>query len=93
MQLYKDEGEDFRSLTAEIKDDGSVVLSGYDLGPICKAWWDNDDYEFWVTVQPEHKDQLLLALIQQVFGGRSSGVDDFRDFCNAKGVPCSFHNR
>jgi hypothetical protein len=40
-----------------------------------------------VTVDAGDKDKVLLALIEKIFGGNFSAVDEFREFLEGKGIP------
>lgn len=43
-----------------------------------------------MTVRSEDKDSVMLALIEKLFGGRFSAVDEFREFLKEKGIPCGW---
>jgi len=77
---------------AEIKENGDLQLSAQDVGGLAEEVWGDPDYEYWVTVSHEHKDRVLLALIEKLYGGNVSAVDDFQKFMKAKGIPCEFDN-
>jgi hypothetical protein len=90
VRLYEHRGETSRYVDAEIAEDGSLVLFCQDVGKAPKEWWGDADYEFWVTVSPEHKDDVLLALIERQYGGNPRAVDDFRGFLASQGIPSRF---
>lgn len=87
VKLFEDRGETSRFIDAEIAENGNLVVSAYDVGKAPLEWFGNDDYEFWVTLDAEQKDRLLLALIEKCFGGRFSAVDEFREFVKSKEIP------
>ncbi len=87
VQLFQERGETSRFIDAEINDDGNLVVSGQDVGEAPLHWWGDSDYEFWVTVASQHKDRVLLALLEQLYGGHFSAVDEFRSFLQSKGIP------
>lgn len=92
VEIFEDRGETSRFTHAEIDDKGKLTLYTTDIGKMAEEVWGDSDYEFWVTVLPEHKDKLLLALIEKLYGGHFSAVDEFRDFLEAKGIPHKFEN-
>jgi hypothetical protein len=87
IQLLEERGPTSRFIHARIEDNGSLVIEGQDVGEAPRKWFDDDDYEFWVTVKPEDEDRLILALIQNQFGGKFSAVDEVREFLREKGIP------
>ena len=87
ITLFEERGPTSRFIDAEIKDNGDIVLSGQDVGEAPKKWFDDGDYEFWVTVRAKDKDRVTLALIELLFGGKFNAVDEFRECLNAKGIP------
>lgn len=92
VRLYENRGETSMFIDALITDAGDLQIFGQDVGKAPKEFWGDADYEYWVTVPSEHKDRVLLALIERVFGGRSRAVSEFQDFLNSKGIPCEFGN-
>jgi hypothetical protein len=92
VQLYDCEGETSVFVDAEITDSGDLLMSGQDVGKAPKEFWGDADYEYWVLVAAEHKDRVLLALLEKVYGGNQSAVSDFRAFLKEKGLPSSFHS-
>lgn len=90
VRLYEDRGETSRFIDAEIKDDGNLVVSGYDVGKSPQRWFGHDDYEFWVILEAGQKDRLLLALIEKCFGQRPSAVDEFREFVRSEEIPVTW---
>jgi len=87
VQLFEERGTTSRFIHARIEDKGNLLVEGQDVGEAPQKWFDDEDYEFWVTVRAEDKDRVILALIEKSFGGRFSAVDEFRDFLKEKGIP------
>ncbi|MCX6583219.1 MAG: hypothetical protein NT166_23840 [Candidatus Aminicenantes bacterium] len=92
VELLEDRGETSRFTSAEIDEKGKFTIYTTDIGKMPEEVWGDSDYEFWVTVQAEHKDMLLLALVEKLYGGHFSAVDEFRDFLESKGIPHKFEN-
>jgi hypothetical protein len=86
IKLFEERGPTSRFIDAEVDDKGKLIVSGQDVGEAPRKWFDDDDYEFIVTVKAEDKDRVTLALIDKVFGGRFSAVDEFREFLKEKGI-------
>ena len=47
-------------------------MAGQDLGAAPRQFFDKDEYEYFLSVKAALKDQLLLHLMQQVFGGQGN---------------------
>jgi hypothetical protein len=92
VELLEDRGETSRFTHAEIDEKGKLMMYTQDIGKMAEEVWGDSDYEFWVTVQAEHKDMVLLALVEKLYGGHFSAVDEFRDFLESKGIPHKFEN-
>lgn len=48
-------------LSASIGERG-LVIEGQDVGPTVAAIWGDSDYEYWLTVRPEHLDRVATSL-------------------------------
>lgn len=92
VELYEERDETSRFTHAEIDEKGKLTVYTQDIGKMAEEVWGDTDYEFWVTVSAKHKDQLLLALIEKLYKGHFSAVDEFRDFLESKGIPNEFGN-
>lgn len=90
IDLFKRDGATFSSITARLNPDGTLLLSGYDIGPICQEAYGHDDVESEVTVAREHKDKLLLALLKAQFAGDNQASSHFRSFLDAERIPYDF---
>ena len=64
---YKTKENENHSLIAEIKDNGDLVLSGYDCGQSVKEFFGDFDHEYWLTVKSENISTVLLYLIKERF--------------------------
>jgi len=90
IQLYEERGETSRHIDVEVTEDGNLVMSGQDVGKAPQEWWGDADYEFWVFVPGEHKDEVLLALIEQVYGNNPSAIEEFRALLESQGISFEF---
>ncbi len=71
VRLCEVRGETSVYIDAEINDQGSLVVSGQDVGKAPEEYWGDSDYEYWVVVAKEHKDRVRRALSEREFGGDS----------------------
>ncbi len=90
VKLFEYRGKTSIFIDAEIKDDGSLVVSGQDIGDAPKEHFGDSDYEYWAVVSEDLKDRVLLALLEEVFGGNSKAVSAFTDLMKSKGIPYKF---
>ena len=74
------------NLYAEVKDNGDLLLSGYDSGPSVKEYFGDFDYEYWLTVKSEHIPNILLNLIKERF----KNDYEFKDWLKEKDIPYDF---
>jgi hypothetical protein len=80
--------KDYSKLIAKIDDDGDLVLEGYDVGETPEKYWGDSDYEYWLTVNKDYKDTILLWLIKERFENDSN----FKDWLDEKGIPSQFYS-
>ncbi len=77
-------------IDAYITPEGDLRLYGYDVGSAPTNFLGTDDYEYWLTLPREHKDRVLLLLLEELHGRDSCAVSGFQRFLESKGVPCKF---
>ena len=87
IKLYEDRGPTSRFVSAEINNSGDLVLFAHDIGEAAREYTGRDDYEWYVTVQTQNKDAVILALIERVFGGKFDASKEFREWLKEKGIP------
>lgn len=80
-ELYRQEGDAFRSIRLSVNADGSLRLDAQDMGTAVQEIWGDDDYEFWVDVPAKALRKLVFALLVEKYLGRSGAVDEFCAFC------------
>lgn len=83
---YKTEENEKHSLIAEIKENGDLVLSGYDCGQSVKEYFGEFDNEYWLTVKAENISTILLYLIKDQF----KNDIDFRKWLDEKDIQFNF---
>ena len=69
-----------------LKDDGSLVISGHDLGSTPKEFWGSSEYEYWRRIAAEDVPRVLLGLIDQRFDSHA----DFHAWLDANGIDSTF---
>jgi len=92
IKLCEIEGETSTFIHAEILENGNLQLAGQDLGKAPLKHFGDMDYEYWLTVPSEHKDQLLLELLNQLYQGDIFVVTKVMDILKAKSIPYKFDN-
>ena len=80
INLYKRKNEASSYIDATITDEGDLRVTRNSFGP--------GDYETEVTaaVSKTNKDQLLLALLEQIFSGNKNALEDFAAFARSKNI-------
>lgn len=73
-------------LSAEITDEGDLLLSGCDFGELVKERFGDFDYEYWLKVKGEYKDTILLYLIRERFANDA----EFKAWLNENRIPNDF---
>lgn len=84
--LYRKEGDPFRSVHLYVEADGSVRLDAQDMGTRVKEIWGDSDYEFSVDVPGTALRKLAFALLREKYAGRDKAVDEFRAFCEREDI-------
>ena len=92
IKLYESIGKTSIYIDAEIRGNGDLQFSGQDLGEAPREFFGDSDYEYWLTVSKEHKDDVLLLLIEKLYGGNSSAVSEFKRLLESSGIPSEFHS-
>ena len=85
-EIFREEGENFRSVYVRLEADGTVVVDTQDMGKLVEEWWGDSDYEFWVRIPPAEVSRLAWELIRKHYAGRVSAVDEIRDLCSKAGI-------
>lgn len=86
-------GQSNWSLDANIGKRGDLSLTGFDFGDAVKGVFDSatSSYEWWVTVDREYKDEILLKLLRECFEGDIFKSDtDFREWLKVYEIPSEF---
>lgn len=86
-ELYRQEGDNFRSIRVTLGDDGTLMLDAQDMGPLVEQMWGDSDYEFWCRIPPEGAARLAYALLKKLYANREQAVDELRNLCAAEDVP------
>ncbi len=89
LTLYKSNvNKNYSHEWAAITEEGNLRLDGYDFGPVVEAFWNSDDYEYWLTVDKDWKDTLLLLVIKERF----LTLGGLRHWLDEKNFPHTFDN-
>ena len=90
IRLYEEQGGTSRFIDAEIGEGGDLLVVGQDVGKAPREWWGDSDYEFWVSVESERKDDVLLALLERLCRGSPSALDEFRKLLESRAINFEF---
>ncbi len=90
VKIFESRGETSVFIDAEVNNQGDLVMSGQDIGKAPEEYFGDSDYEYWVVVKDEHKDRVLLSLMEEVYGGNSKAVTAFIQLMKSKGIPYEF---
>ena len=80
VTLCEERGETSIYIDAEITKDGTLQLSGQDLGQAPEEFWGDSDYEYWLVIPADQKDRVLLALLENQYAGNRRAVSEFQGF-------------
>ena len=87
IQILKKETEQgLTRLSAEISDNGDLIINDYCIGPFAQEMYGHDDVEADVKVKKDFKDTLLLLLLKERFDKFS----EIREWLKSNGVPYKF---
>lgn len=86
-EIFRQEGENFRSIIATLEPDGTLMLDAQDMGPLVQQVWGDSDYEFWCRIPPEGAARLAFVLLKKFYANREQAVDELRALCAAEGIP------
>lgn len=92
ISLYRQHGNPSISIDARITKGGALEVSGQDGGKAAEAFWGDDDYDYGVMIAPEHKDRLLLALLENLYKGNPHTVAELKTLLTKKKIPHAFHS-
>lgn len=76
-------------VTCEIESGGNLKVLVYDTGEAPEACF-GGDYDRWVTVPADVKDELLIALLADRYEGDMEAVAKFTAFCIENGIAHKF---
>ncbi len=81
--------------------DGSLTISGQDIGEAAEEFWGDSDYEYWLTLSPDATTKLFkilcagspdedpLDVLQKKFHG-TGAFSGIRAFCARHGIEAKF---
>jgi hypothetical protein len=77
-------------IEVEITSEGDLLFTGQDIGKLPAELFGDSDYEYWLRIKEEYKDQVLLALLEHLYSGSTGLISAFREVLESKGIPCEF---
>lgn len=92
IELVNVQDEQQIHISVEVDEEGDLLFSGQDLGSTVRELFGDSDYEYWLSIQAEEKDRVLLALIEKLYSGNTSVISEFKEFLESKDIPSRFHS-
>ena len=86
VELYRQEGAEFRSVRLTVSRDGEVKMESQDMGKTVQEFWGSDEYEYGVLVAANQLPKLVFALLRDRYAGRCGAVDEFTELCKKEGI-------
>lgn len=74
-------------IDAEISASGALVLRGYDEGEAPLQFFGTGGHEYGVSIDAQHKDAALLALLETLYRGDAMVVSKLKDLLTAHRIP------
>lgn len=92
IKLVEIKGPTSVNINVRIDKNGDLLFSGFDIGEVPMEIFGDADYEYWLRIPAEHKDRVLLALIEKHYTGNSRLISEIRKYLESQGIPCEFTN-
>ncbi|TFG29462.1 hypothetical protein EU527_15815 [Candidatus Thorarchaeota archaeon] len=77
-------------IDAEIDAEGSLIISGQDIGEIPLEHFGDADYEYWVVVPENQKNRLLLVLLKSIYSENTKLVTSFINLLKTHNIQYEF---
>lgn len=90
MQLALRDDEEFTSIDLVLKPDGTLDLSGQDMGPMVKQFHGDTDYEYGIRIAPTDLPRLAFALIAEHYKGDLAAVQKVRELAERHDIKPNF---
>lgn len=90
VRLVNPSGPTSIHVDARIDVDGSLLLSGQDVGAGPVSTFGDSDYEYWLRIPASAKDEALLALLEALYSGDAAVVGKLKALLESKGIECKF---
>lgn len=87
LRLYQDTNPMARrtiDLIAEA--DGSITLSGGDIGQLVADHFGDSDWEFWTKIPAVAVQRLALALLFEKLNGQAEAWEELKSFCTTNHI-------
>jgi hypothetical protein len=92
VKLVDTKGATPISIGAEIIDEGDLLISDQDIGQAPCEMFGDSDYDYFLRIRSPNKDQVLLDLIEKLYGGNRSLVSQLKQYLASKNIPCEFYS-
>jgi hypothetical protein len=64
-EIYRQDGENFRSIMLTLEPNGTIMVDTQDMGPLVQQVFGDSDYEFWIRVPPRSRRPPRLRAPQE----------------------------
>ncbi len=92
VHLVEERGETSIFIDASIDDNGTLLISGQDVGKAPKEFWGDSDYEYWISISSKEKDKVLLILLESLYKGDFRVISKFRKLLDEKEIEYEFNS-
>ncbi len=90
IRLVQIKGPTSVNINVRIDKNGDLLFSGFDIGDVPQEIFGDADYEYWLRIPAEHKDRVLLALIEKHYSGNTRLISEIQSYLKSTGIPCEF---
>lgn len=84
--LWRRDGTRMAKIVARASRQGGVVVHLHEMGAQNHAEWGVDDREVSIELTPSGCAELVLALIEDRFGGRADALERFDEYCAERDI-------
>jgi hypothetical protein len=74
VELCEERGSTSVFISAEIREDGTLVLEGQDVGEMPEKCFGDADYEYWLVIAQSEKDRVLRLLLHKTSATRKDSA-------------------
>ena len=93
MEIYRNDGLEFTSIISEFNPDGTLTISGHDMGPLVERFWGDEDYEYDLFIPKESVEPFLLSFMRFAFNNEKEATfSDCKNILEENEIDHSFNH-